>query len=182
MAFLTITENVNASSGPATSPIGPLASLYTNRYKGDNLTYPRDLGTSYRGHSVGFQFVKVNPAGLQAIETAKRLGAVVSATDVRAATKEQVESLGGKFIMVEDDEAENAETAGGYAKEMSEDYKYGDKVRLKKPFWKDGEDLGDLDGYVVSTFDYVIVNLFCYGGNPVKCLRYEIEKIDDWDT
>ena len=46
-----------------------------------------------------------------------------SATDVRAATKEQVESLGGKFIMVEDDEAENAETAGGYAKEMSEDYK-----------------------------------------------------------
>jgi NAD(P) transhydrogenase subunit alpha len=62
-------------------------------------------------------------AGLQAIATAKRLGAVVSATDVRAATKEQVESLGGKFIMVEDDEADNAETAGGYAKEMSEDYK-----------------------------------------------------------
>ena len=62
-------------------------------------------------------------AGLQAVATAKRLGAVVSATDVRAATKEQVESLGGKFIMVEDDEAQNAETAGGYAKEMSEDYK-----------------------------------------------------------
>ena len=65
----------------------------------------------------------VGVAGLQAIATAKRLGAVVSATDVRAATKEQVESLGGKFIMVEDDEAQNAETAGGYAKEMSEDYK-----------------------------------------------------------
>ena len=62
-------------------------------------------------------------AGLQAIATAKRLGAIVSATDVRAASKEQVESLGGKFVMVESDEAANAETAGGYAKEMSEDYK-----------------------------------------------------------
>ena len=63
-------------------------------------------------------------AGLQAIATAKRLGAIVSATDVRAAAKEQVESLGGKFVMVESDETENAETAGGYAKEMSEDYKH----------------------------------------------------------
>lgn len=62
-------------------------------------------------------------AGLQAIATAKRLGAVVSATDVRPAAKEQVESLGGKFVMVEDDESAQAETAGGYAKEMSEDYK-----------------------------------------------------------
>lgn len=62
-------------------------------------------------------------AGLQAIATAKRLGAVVSATDVRAAAKEQVESLGGKFVMVESDEMKNAETAGGYAKEMSDDYK-----------------------------------------------------------
>lgn len=62
-------------------------------------------------------------AGLQAIATAKRLGAIVSATDVRAAAKEQVESLGGKFVMVESDEAKDAETAGGYAKEMSEDYK-----------------------------------------------------------
>lgn len=63
----------------------------------------------------------VGVAGLQAIATAKRLGAVVSATDVRAATKEQVESLGGKFVMVESDESGDAE--GGYAKEMSEDYK-----------------------------------------------------------
>ena len=63
----------------------------------------------------------VGVAGLQAIATAKRLGAVVSATDVRAATKEQVESLGGKFIMVESEESGDAE--GGYAKEMSEDYK-----------------------------------------------------------
>ena len=62
-------------------------------------------------------------AGLQAIATAKRLGAVVSATDVRSATKEQVESLGGKFIMVEDEESKNAETEGGYAKEMSDEYK-----------------------------------------------------------
>lgn len=65
----------------------------------------------------------VGVAGLQAIATAKRLGAIVSATDVRAATKEQVESLGGNFIMVESGESEAAETAGGYAKEMSEDYK-----------------------------------------------------------
>lgn len=62
-------------------------------------------------------------AGLQAIATARRLGAIVSATDVRAASKEQVESLGGKFVMVESDEIKNAETAGGYAREMSDDYK-----------------------------------------------------------
>lgn len=62
-------------------------------------------------------------AGLQAIATAKRLGAIVSATDVRPAAKEQVESLGGKFVMVESEETKEAETAGGYAKEMSEDFK-----------------------------------------------------------
>lgn len=62
-------------------------------------------------------------AGLQAIATAKRLGAVVSATDVRPAVKEQVESLGGKFVAVEDDEFKAAETSGGYAKEMSDSYK-----------------------------------------------------------
>ena len=60
-------------------------------------------------------------AGLQAVATAKRLGAIVSATDVRSASKEQVESLGGKFLMV--DNTENMETTGGYAKETSEDYK-----------------------------------------------------------
>ncbi len=65
----------------------------------------------------------VGVAGLQAIATAKRLGAIVSATDVRAATKEQVESLGGTFVMVEDEESESAETSGGYAKEMSDEYK-----------------------------------------------------------
>ncbi len=62
-------------------------------------------------------------AGLQAIATAKRLGAIVSATDVRAAAKEQVESLGGSFVMVEPDADESGETAGGYAKEMSADYR-----------------------------------------------------------
>lgn len=61
-------------------------------------------------------------AGLQAIATAKRLGAIVSATDVRPAAKEQVESLGATFVMVESDESAAAETAGGYAREMSEDY------------------------------------------------------------
>ena len=62
-------------------------------------------------------------AGLQAIATAKRLGAIVSATDVRMAAKEQVESLGGKFVMVETEEDQDAETSGGYAKEMSEEFK-----------------------------------------------------------
>jgi NAD(P) transhydrogenase subunit alpha len=62
-------------------------------------------------------------AGLQAIATARRLGAIVSATDVRAASKQEVESLGASFIMVETDEGETGQTAGGYAKEMSEDYK-----------------------------------------------------------
>jgi len=62
-------------------------------------------------------------AGLQAIATAKRLGAVVSANDVRPAAKEQVESLGGTFIAVQDEEFKAAETAGGYAKEMSAEYK-----------------------------------------------------------
>ena len=65
----------------------------------------------------------VGVAGLQAIATAKRLGAIVSATDVRPATKEQVESLGGTFIAVMDDEFKQAQTAGGYAKEMSDEYK-----------------------------------------------------------
>jgi NAD(P) transhydrogenase subunit alpha len=65
----------------------------------------------------------VGVAGLQAIATARRLGAIVTATDVRPATKEQVESLGAKFIAVEDEEFKQAETAGGYAKEMSDAYK-----------------------------------------------------------
>jgi H+-translocating NAD(P) transhydrogenase subunit alpha len=61
-------------------------------------------------------------AGLQAIATARRLGGIVTATDVRPAAKEQVESLGAKFVAVEDEEFKQAETAGGYAKEMSKDY------------------------------------------------------------
>ena len=61
-------------------------------------------------------------AGLQAIATARRLGAIVTATDVRPAAKEQVESLGAKFVAVEDEEFKQAETAAGYAKEMSKEY------------------------------------------------------------
>jgi H+-translocating NAD(P) transhydrogenase subunit alpha len=64
----------------------------------------------------------VGVAGLQAIATARRLGAIVTATDVRPATKEQVESLGAKFVAVEDEEFKQAETKGGYAKEMSKEY------------------------------------------------------------
>jgi NAD(P) transhydrogenase subunit alpha len=64
----------------------------------------------------------VGVAGLQAIATARRLGAVVSATDVRPATKEQVASLGAKFVAVEDEEFKQAETAAGYAKAMSAEY------------------------------------------------------------
>jgi H+-translocating NAD(P) transhydrogenase subunit alpha len=65
----------------------------------------------------------VGVAGLQAIATARRLGAIVTATDVRPAAKEQVASLGAKFVAVEDEEFKAAETAGGYAKEMSDEYK-----------------------------------------------------------
>ena len=64
----------------------------------------------------------VGVAGLQAIATARRLGAIVSATDVRPATKEQVASLGAKFIAVEDEEFKQAQTAAGYAKPMSAEY------------------------------------------------------------
>ena len=73
-------------------------------------------------------------AGLQAIATAKRLGAIVSATDVRAASKEQVESLGGKFLMVEQEE--NLETTGGYAKEASEEFKKKQADLLKEAMMK----------------------------------------------
>tara|TARA_X000001036_G_C20321144_1_gene660550 strand:- start:23 stop:709 length:687 start_codon:yes stop_codon:yes gene_type:complete len=64
----------------------------------------------------------VGVAGLQAIATAKRMGAVVTATDVRPATKEQVESLGGKFLEVDAEMEKNAQTEGGYAKEMPKEY------------------------------------------------------------
>ena len=73
-------------------------------------------------------------AGLQAIATAKRLGAIVSATDVRAASKEQVESLGGKFLTVE--QAEDMETAGGYAKETTDDYKKKQAEMIKEALKK----------------------------------------------
>ena len=84
--------------------------------------FPMMMTAAGRVNPAKVMVLGVGVAGLQAIATAKRLGAVVSATDVRSATKEQVESLGGKFIMVEDEESTNAETEGGYAKEMSDDY------------------------------------------------------------
>ena len=73
-------------------------------------------------------------AGLQAIATAKRMGAIVFATDVRLASKEQVESLGGKFLVVEG--AENLETQGGYAKEASKDFKKKQENVLKETLKK----------------------------------------------
>ena len=73
-------------------------------------------------------------AGLQAIATAKRLGAIVSATDVRSASQEQVESLGGKFLTVE--KSEDMETAGGYAKEVSSDYKKKQAEMMKEALKK----------------------------------------------
>ena len=88
-----------------------------------NKAFPMMMTAAGRVNPAKVMVLGVGVAGLQAIATAKRLGAVVSATDVRIATKEQVESLGGKFIMVKDDEIEKAETSGGYAKEMSDDYK-----------------------------------------------------------
>jgi NAD(P) transhydrogenase subunit alpha len=69
-------------------------------------------------------------AGLQAIATARRLGAVVAATDVRAAAKEQVESLGATFITVDENAALSAETAGGYAREMGEDFQRRQRQRI----------------------------------------------------
>ena len=85
--------------------------------------FPMMMTAAGRVNPAKVMILGVGVAGLQAIATAKRLGAVVSATDVRLATKEQVESLGGKFIMVEDEESQSAETEGGYAKEMSDEYK-----------------------------------------------------------
>lgn len=75
-------------------------------------------------------------AGLQAIATARRLGAVVSATDVRPAAKEQVQSLGASFIAVENEEFKEAETAGGYAKEMSKDYQAQQKALVEETIAK----------------------------------------------
>jgi NAD(P) transhydrogenase subunit alpha len=85
--------------------------------------YPMMMTAAGRINPANVMVMGAGVAGLQAIATARRLGAVVHATDVRPAAKEQVESLGGKFVAVEDEEFRQAETAGGYAKEMSDDYK-----------------------------------------------------------
>ena len=83
--------------------------------------FPMMMTAAGRVNPAKVMVLGVGVAGLQAIATAKRLGAIVSATDVRAASREQVESLGGKFLTVE--QSENLETEGGYAKEASEDFK-----------------------------------------------------------
>ena len=85
--------------------------------------FPMMMTAAGRVNPAKVMVLGVGVAGLQAIATAKRLGAVVCATDVRITTKEQVESLGAKFIIVDDNENQNTETTGGYAKEMSEEYK-----------------------------------------------------------
>ena len=99
-------------------------------------------------------------AGLQAIATAKRLGAIVSATDVRTASKEQVESLGGKFLMVEQEE--NLETAGGYAKEASEEFKKKQADLLKDALKKN---------------DIVICTALIPGKSAPRIINEELVKI-----
>ena len=98
-------------------------------------------------------------AGLQAIATAKRLGAVVFATDVRMASKEQVESLGGKFLSIEGDE--NLETEGGYAKEASEDFKKKQEQLLSETLKK---------------IDIVICTALIPGKEAPKILKEEMFK------
>ncbi len=80
----------------------------------------------------------VGVAGLQAIATARRLGGIVTATDVRPAVKEQVQSLGAKFIAVEDEEFKQAETAAGYAKEMSKEYQAKQAALVAEPHQEAG--------------------------------------------
>jgi len=83
-----------------------------------------------------FLILGAGVAGLQAIATAKRLGGVVHAFDVRPAVKEQVESLGGKFVEVDADAAKDAETKGGYAKEMNDDYKAKQAAKIAETLAK----------------------------------------------
>ncbi len=83
-----------------------------------------------------FLILGAGVAGLQAIATAKRLGGVVYAFDVRPAVKEQVESLGGRFVEVDAEAVKDAETAGGYAKEMGEDYKRKQAAKIAETLKK----------------------------------------------
>ena len=85
--------------------------------------FPMMMTAAGRINPIKVMILGAGVSGLQAIATAKRLGAVVCATDVRVSTKEQVESLGAKFVMVDDEETKQAETSEGYAKEMSKEYK-----------------------------------------------------------
>ena len=98
--------------------------------------FPMMMTAAGRVNPAKVMVLGVGVAGLQAIATAKRLGAVVSATDVRIATKEQVESLGAKFIMVEIDDSENFETKSGYAKEMNDEYKKKQEILIAETIAK----------------------------------------------
>ena len=96
--------------------------------------FPMMMTAAGRVNPAKVMILGVGVAGLQAIATAKRMGAIVFATDVRMASKEQVESLGGKFLTVEG--AENLETEGGYAKETSEEFKKKQEELLSKTLKK----------------------------------------------
>lgn len=90
MSFLTITQDVNSSGAPQTTPIGPLADLYKNKFQCENYVYPRDLGSSYRNHSVEFQFYSVKSSGLKEVlsnvgTVAGEVAAVAGATAVAGA-------------------------------------------------------------------------------------------------
>ena len=98
--------------------------------------FPMMMTAAGRINPAKVMILGVGVAGLQAIATAKRLGAVVSATDVRSATKEQVESLGGKFIMIDEADSKTSETSGGYAKEMSEEYKKKQSILIAETIAK----------------------------------------------
>ena len=98
--------------------------------------FPMMMTAAGRINPAKVMVLGVGVAGLQAIATAKRLGAVVCATDVRSTTKQQVESLGAKFIMVENGDSSDGETSEGYAKEMSEDYKKKQAILINETISK----------------------------------------------
>ena len=101
-----------------------------------NKVFPMMMTAAGRINPTKVMVIGTGVAGLQAIATAKRLGAVVCATDVRLAAKEQVESLGAKFIMVEDDESRDLETKTGYAKETSDEYKKKQSILITETIKK----------------------------------------------
>ncbi|MDA9604522.1 Re/Si-specific NAD(P)(+) transhydrogenase subunit alpha [Candidatus Pelagibacter sp.] len=117
-------------------------------------------------------------AGLQAIATAKRMGAIVFATDVRMASKEQVESLGGKFLTVEG--AENLETEGGYAKETSEDFKKKQEDLLNETLKK--IDIVICTALIPGKKAPVIIKENMIGGMQVGSIIYDLAAVQGGNT